>query len=264
MLLPVPVSGGEIRLGSVPIRAGEVCHFEAPLSAAEQRIVAEEGNPVVAVARVALATPPGFDPTRSWPVAIVSATSDGSASSVRSVPFYTSAALFRGWVVIGADGPGRPRADGDGWRFAMVAAALDELHRRWPASTRWPLACVGFSGGAKRSALLAALLVRQGAPVIGVFMAGCNEDKATVGLQRYGPDPARFKAVPMFLSGGERDRIAFPADQEKVAASLLHTGFRRVALEHFPGGHEVYLPHFGRALDWFRRESGGAASPGQR
>src|SRR2546427_7623865 len=93
------------------------------------------------------------------------------------------------------------------WGWAMLGSVLDFFSRTWPQTKPWPVACAGFSGGAKRSATVAAAMMRENYRVIGIFMGGCNEDWATVGLRLFQPGE-RFKHVPIFLSSGNRDPIA--------------------------------------------------------
>jgi hypothetical protein len=38
-----------------------------------------------------------------------------------------------------------------------------------------------------------------------------------------------------------------------VKASLERTGFKRVRLEQFGGGHQLKMSEVGRALQWFRQ-----------
>jgi hypothetical protein len=38
--------------------------------------------------------------------------------------------------------------------------------------------------------------------------------------------------------------------------SLKATGFHKVRLESFAGGHDIYQPHIGEALKWFVAEAG--------
>lgn len=241
-----------VQLGAIEIIPGKICRFTAPLSAEEQRYLALDPNPSVKEAHAAIAVPAGFDPAKRWPVLIVSATSDGSGLNVPWLPFYREPALAHGWVILAADGPIPPPKDNRSWRFAMLRAALDEMRRDWPASRDWPLACGGFSGGSKWSALMAGLLMAHGqGQICGIFMGGCNEDKATIALELYKPDPVKFKAVPIYISSGASDPIATPVAAGRVQARLTSTGFRNVILEEHNGGHELYTPHVTKALQFF-------------
>jgi hypothetical protein len=187
------------------------------------------------------------------PLLIVSVPSGGSA--IRSLPSVTNTALSEGWAVLAADGP-KVRVNDDTVQFgwAMLSSVLDQFHRTWPPSKQWPVACAGFSGGAKRSATVAAAMTREGYQVVGIFMGGCNEDRATLGLELYQPGD-RFKAVPIFLSNGTSDPIANPRHAGLVADSMRRSGFRTLRLESYPDGHRQNNEQLALALQWFRQNS---------
>jgi hypothetical protein len=52
------------------------------------------------------------------------------------------------------------------------------------------------------------------------------------------------------------DVIATPSLEGKVAAGMRSTGFKRVRLEHFMGGHWLKRSEVKLALRWFRQLSG--------
>ena len=99
--------------------------------------------------------------------------------------------------------------------------------------------------------MTAANMMRQQDTVIGVFMGGCNEDRATTGLELSRPGP-KFLDVPMFLSNGRQDSIAGPAEGQKVKALMEQTGFRNVRLEIYNGPHRLDTNQLRAALEWFR------------
>ena len=145
--------------------------------------------------------------------------------ALRSLPSITNTAFSAGWAVLAADVPKVDQNDDTvqfGW--AMLSSVLEQFHRTWPQSKQWPVACAGFSGGAKRSATVAAAMVKEGYQVIGISMGGCNEDRATLGLQLYQPGD-HFKLVPIFLSNGTGDPIANPTHSATVAESMRRSGF---------------------------------------
>jgi hypothetical protein len=197
-----------------------------------------------------VALPAGFDPRRAWPVLVVTAPS--GASAVQSLGGYTNVALSRGWIVTAVDGPKvRTEQDTSVFAWAMLSSLLDQLRISWPQSRQWPFACAGFSGGAKRAAMTAAQMMRQGDSVIGVFMGGCNEDRATTGYEIARPG-TRFLDVPMFLSNGTRDPIAGPIYGEKVRGLMEQTGFRNIRLETYDDQHRLNTNQVRIALEWFR------------
>ena len=165
---------------------------------------------------------------------------------------YTNVALSLGWVAVAVDGPKVVYTkDHSTFAWAMISSLLDQLRLSWPQSRQWPFACAGFSGGAKRAAMTAANMMRQRDNVIGVFIGGDNEDRATTGLQISGPGE-KFLDVPMFLSAGTRDSIAGPAFADRVKQSMQQSGFRKIRLETYDGEHRLNTNHVRMALEWFR------------
>ena len=187
------------------------------------------------------------------PLLILSVPSGGSA--IQALSGVTNVALAEGWAVLAANGP-KVNVNDDTVQFgwAMLSSVLEQFHRTWPPSKQWPVACGGFSGGAKRSATVAAAMTREGYQVIGIFMGGCNEDRVTLGLELYRPGE-RFKLVPMFLSNGTGDPIAGPQQATTVAESMRRSGFQILRVESYGGAHRLNNEHLGAALHWFRQNS---------
>jgi predicted esterase len=138
------------------------------------------------------------------------------------------------------------------YRLAILAAALESMRKEWPQSAKWPVAFGGFSGGAKRSALVGAMLAKTGAiKTCGFFPCGINEDRLSEAYRDYRPG-GDFLGIPIWLSSGQSDNVAKPQDHDRVKASLQRTGFKHVRLERFSGGHQVNKDEVERALRWFR------------
>ena len=203
-------------------------------------------------AKGALVLPEGYtNLLRPGRLLVVSVPSGGSAISW--LPSVTNVALSQGWAVLAADGPKVAVNDDTiqrGW--SMLSSVLQEVARTWPQAKRWKVACAGFSGGAKRSAAVAAAMTKEGWHVGGVFMGGCNEDRATLGMSLFQPGPA-FKNVPMFLSNGDNDPIAGVEYGGRVRDSMTRSGFSNVRLERYPGEHRLNKEHLRDALIWFER-----------
>lgn len=247
----------------VPILPGKTISVPVPLSPEEKTFAAIGGNQVPPNAVAVLAVPSGFDPRKTWPVLVVFSTSDFQRQNRGDIPFYLTEALSEGWLVLSGDGPGRPRDDSTGWRAAMTLAALDALHRSFPGSNRWPVACAGISGGAKRACLIAPLLAIEGNRVAGLYLAGVNEDLLGQGYRKFHPGPDFF-STKIFITSGQRDRIATPMQTEVVRRSIQASGFRQVRLETFPQGHNVKRPLTREALRWFQGASAAAFTPEAR
>jgi surfactin synthase thioesterase subunit len=168
---------------------------------------------------------------------------------------YRRTALAEGWVVLAGDGPEpAPRLDSSGWRAGHTLAALRALNRSFPGSSRWPIACAGQSGGAKRASYLAPLLATAGYRIAGIFLEGINEERITEGYRRFKPGSS-FLRTPIFLNIGLQDPIATPAQQTVVKDAMQRTGFTNIRVRTHPGGHFPTRPHVVEALRWFRKGS---------
>ena len=242
-----------LHFGTNRIAPGEILRFSAPVAESARAEIARTGKP--ATANGALVLPPGYtNLSRPCALLIVSVPSGGSAISF--LPSVTNAGLSRGWAMLAADGPKIAlEQDTIQVSYAVLGSVLNHLARTWPITRQWPAVCAGFSGGAKRSAAVAGAMTRDGWKVIGVFMGGCNEDRASTALQLFHPGPA-FLRVPMFLSNGDQDPIANPAQGEAVRESMTRSGFTTIRLESYPGKHQLNKEHLREALDWFRQSAG--------
>jgi hypothetical protein len=227
-----------------------IMEFSVPLGPSARVAVSNSKNPPVDFARAAIAIPSGFEPEIPTPILLICSTSDGNASSINAMRFFTNVALRLGWIVIAADGPVKPQQDNPPWRWAMVSSLLDHINKAWPGSKRWPIVAAGNSGGGKWAGVVGAILSQKGYNLIGVFMSAVNQDYASEAAKIY--DPAvRFKQVPIYISSGTEDKVATPDHHEQVKDSLLRNGFGMVRLESFKGGHALSEGELRKALAWF-------------
>lgn len=247
---PAPAAGPILVAGTeIPLETKTT--FRAPLPPDAIKELTKAGNPATETV-VGLWLPSDFDPRKEWNILLVSATAD--SSSIGHMDSYlASAKSSTGWIVMAADGPSAPpKGDTTQWRWHMARAGLLALEAVWPAARAWPVATGGFSGGAKRSGYLGALLCADSRDVIGMYMGGCNEDMATAGLKEYRPDRLTFRKVPVYLSTGDKDATATVQSANKVRLSLEGTGFREVRMETYKGAHDPNTPQITEALNWFK------------
>jgi hypothetical protein len=240
-------------LAGQQVQPGGKTEIRFPVSKYFQDIASQGGNPRPETGRAVLTFPAGFDPSRTWPVLIVTPTSDFNRTSAMDVDWYRSPATAEGWVVLGPDATIKPRIDSTQWRLRLLAPALEAIRKEWPQSSRWPVAFAGFSGGSKRSGVLGPMLAKSGSVrVCGFFLSGINENRLSEGYKTYQPGRG-FLEVPVWLSSGANDTVATPQAHNLVKASLERTGFKRVRLEQFGGGHQLKMSDVRRALQWFRQ-----------
>jgi len=248
----VEAAQASLNFAGVPFSPGSTVQANVPLSAQEKSLAAQGGNIVPPAAVAVLATPANFDPRKSWPVLVICSTSDFKRQNRDDlVQFYRRVGLAEGWVLLAGDGPQHARNDTAAWRGAMTLAAVAALHHSFAGSDKWPVACAGFSGGGKGVGYVAPLLARNGCRVIGIYMTGANEDHLSDGYARIQPG-ANFLNTGIYISAGRDDRIATVEQQYAVAGSIKRTGFHRMRIGTFHGGHEVNDAQTSIALGWFR------------
>src|SRR5690349_2839340 len=241
-----------LAFGGVAFSAGSTVKANVPLSAEEKSLAAQGGNLVPPNAVAVLATPANFDPTKTWPVLVVCSTSDAKRQNRDDLAdFYGRVGIREGWLVLAGDGPQHARNDNSAWRGAMSLAAIDALHHSFPGSNKWPVACGGFSGGGKGVGVLAPLLAKHGCHVVGIYITGANEDRLSEGYARVAPG-ASFLMTPVYIAAGRDDRIATVEQQYNVAGSIKRSGFQRIKIGTFHGGHEANDAQTSIALHWFR------------
>jgi hypothetical protein len=249
----VAATAGSLTFAGVAFSPGSTIKANVPLSAQEKSLAGQGGNVVPPNAVAMLATPSNFDPRKSWPVLVVCSTSDFKRQNRDDlVQFYRTVGLAEGWVLLAGDGPQHARNDTAAWRGAMTLAAVHALHHSFPGSDKWPVACAGFSGGGKGVGYIAPLLARNGCRIAGIYMTGANEDHLSDGYARIQPG-ANFLNTPIYISAGHDDRIATVEQQYTVAGSIKRTGFHRMRIGTFHGGHEVNDGQTSVALGWFRQ-----------
>jgi hypothetical protein len=242
----------QFNFAGVPFAPGATVRANVPLSAQEKAYAAQGGNVAPQTAVAVVATPANFDLKKTWPILVVCSTSDNRRQNRDDlVEFYRRTGLAEGWVLLAGDGPQRARNDTAGWRGAMTLAAIDALRRSFAGAQNWPIACAGFSGGGKSAGSLAPLLARSGCRIIGLYLTGVNEDYLSPGYARAAPG-ADFLSTPIYFSIGSDDRIAPVEKQYAVIASMKRTGFQRIRIGTFRGGHEGNDAQAAIALRWFR------------
>lgn len=255
-------------LSAWPARAeptpGEPAELRVGLSAEWRQLAGRGGSPTKAEqALVTMVLPQGFDATREWPVLIVNATSDRGYSSSRALmQAYRAAAGAAGWVIVAAD-PEPAVSQGDDLlqlRYVLGHAALAAVKPMWKGAERPRIALAGFSGGAKYAGWLAALFRSRGAQVAGVYMAGVNTNALGEAAKQFGVLDDAMRAVPVFLQGGLKDRVATPAQHRGIEDDLRAAGFKRVRLEFVPGPHAVDATPLQGALEWFASPAPEAAA----
>lgn len=242
-------------LASHAAHAAVVDEFDVELPTALRQLAGHGQLSPVAHARVAIVVPPDLARDAAAPVLVINATADpGYRSSRALMRRYADVASANGWIVVAADPAEDDPSieDNVSLRFALDMAALAVLAQRWPGTGAAPLAFGGFSGGAKISGWLASAFAGQGRTVVGVYLAGINEDTLVPAATQLDVLDATFRRIPVFLQSGDKDDIATPVQHREVAARLKRAGFLNVRIRYSAGRHEVDPAPLEEALHWFR------------
>ncbi len=243
---------GAVTLCGQEIRTGPEIEIRFPVDKHYQDVAAWAGNPRPQTGRAVLTFPPGFDPSRPWPIFIVTASTTTDRVSPDDVYAYHPCADKEGWMVLATDATIKPKHDSTPWRLSMLCAGLEAIRKEWPQSKDWPVAMAGFCGGGRRSGLEAAMFARSHAVnLVGLYFTGMDKDVLSDAYHTYQPGAA-FLHTPIWMSAGDNDIIATGYREGNVAASIRRTGFDRVRLEYFMGKHGVKRAEVRLAMRWFR------------
>ena len=249
LICPSWMFGQTLHFGTNIVAPGEIIQFSAPLNALGKWEVGKLKLPLKP-ATGGFIVPQGFDLRRPWPLLIVNVPGGGHA--IPMMRAYTNAALSLGYAMLACDGPQlNEQLDTLQFGWGILSTVLEQTVRTWPQIKGWPVVCAGFSGGAKRAAGMAAAMMHENYRIAGIFMGGCNEDRASLGLNAYQPGE-RFKLVPVFLSNGSTDPIAGPNPAAAVKYSMVRFGFQNLRAEIYEGGHELNQKHLKSSLEWFK------------
>jgi len=236
------------------LKPGGLSEFNAELPTELRKVAGRGQLSPVKHALIAVAVPANFDPALNWPILVISATSDPKFHSSRQLlSAYADTAVAAGWIVLAVDPGEEVTVDQDDvpLRYALNTAGLAALDLQWPGAHKAPLAFGGFSGGAKYSGWLAAGFASQGRAIVGIYLAGINQDTIVDAATQFKVLNDTFKRIPVFLQSGEKDAVATPADHRAVQEALKRAGFKNVVIGAFPGAHEVEPVPLATALDWF-------------
>ena len=80
------------------VQGGATLDLQFPINKFFQDYAAQGGNPRPTTGRALLMFPKGFDPARSWPILIVTSTTDLGRTSPMDAPWYRDAAMAEGWL----------------------------------------------------------------------------------------------------------------------------------------------------------------------
>ena len=165
-----------------------------PVSKYFQDIASQGGNPRPDLGRAVLTFPAGFDPSRTWPILIVTSTSDFNRTSAMDVEWYRSPATAEGWVVLGPDATIKPRIDSTQWRPDFSRPHRSHSPRMAAKLAVWPVAFAGFFRWleAERHPWSDAGQERVAFRVCGFFLSGINEDRISEGYKSVPAWPAVF------------------------------------------------------------------------
>ncbi len=111
LLLVLPRVSAGATLAGKPVQGGGMVEIRFPVAKSFQDLAAEGGNPRVDTGRAVLMFPAAFDPSRRWPILVVTSTSDFNRTNVMDAAWYRRPATEEGWVVLASDAMITPRIE---------------------------------------------------------------------------------------------------------------------------------------------------------
>ena len=253
---PALSQSGAPSLGGVALKTGGATEVEIaatnPAQLGElQTTYGKASNKV----RLSIAVPNDFAPlTKSYSLLVVSASADGSGSSIAAARPFVPDALGKGFVVLAVDGEfGSPGAnDSTAFRWALVSAALDGLAQEWAQAASWPVATAGLKGGGGYASEQAAELAATHREVIGVFLEDSAWSPANFVAEFDRQLPTTFRQMPIFLDAN----AAMKTKVDHSRATLVRNGFSNVRFEQSSGRGDLDHAQLQSALAWFLAQSG--------
>jgi predicted esterase len=254
---PTSTVAGKVELGGKEIsRDGKVNLIEVPLT--EEALKETRKNKDVTGVKIAIALPSNFDPAVPqkilWLSAAINNDGERKSGNVAAVPMYAGTAVADGWAVVAVDcNRGNPRGEDNeksNIDMALQHQAVAMLSAAWPGFSKSTFVCAGFSGGAKSSFCRVGQLATVDLNVVGLFLAGCNQDMTEVAKDETKVSGSDLRKVKVFVSNGKSDTIATVAAGEMIGKSV-DKSFGEVRIETFEGGHSVSREHLKVALAWF-------------
>jgi len=201
--------------------------------------------------RVLLGIPNDFDPKRGCPIFVQWTTSD-IKSNVEGAKSYWNDCRDKGWMLVSVEGSPDAKST---WSNAVFYAAIKEffeqLHLKYEGSQKWPVATGGFSGGAKISQWMGAIMSElDGVDLKGYWIGGCNDALFDFAIKDMSVSRNVYRNKKAFISSGDADDLVTDRYRERV-----EQGAKEVRLDVrskiYSGGHSINRAHFKEALDWF-------------
>ena len=210
----------------------------------ESNIPSEKFKNIPLNARIGIYFPKNFSPENSWPLFIAMQT--GAGGGISAISNYSKFADKLGFIVAAPELPGK--ADIEESRYYYILHIIDYLNKQ-RVIRRTQIWIGGFSGGAKWALHLGAY---GGDIFSGILAIGCNHDFASLGYKELNNNSALY--VPIYLLNGTQDKIAgtIHGNYKNMIESLKKTGFSRVKVEQYKGGHVIPQKETVEAFMWLK------------
>ena len=245
---------GEWRMGDTVITGQKgVARVVLPLPEDVLKEVAKGDRPHKEL-HLGLSLPEGYDPAKPqkflWVWTPVNSPRDIERGSIGTINAFRQEANAAGWAVFATDTDiGYP--DDEAYS-EIVGWALEQMAGTMPAFEDSIFAVGGFSGGAKNATISSGALAARGLKVVGIFMAGSNEDRLEVAQESFKAKKSAYKETRVFFSNGKTDGTASVERVESVVEpSVRRNGAKETKIAPFEGGHQLHREHIGEALRWF-------------
>lgn len=257
---PTKSEPGEITLAGSTLKMGGATNtIEHPVSEDVLKEYSKASTQPTYI-KIAIALPKDFDPEQAQKVVWVSAPINNEKERTRgntgAMRAYAKTAVEAGWVAISIDldigNPRRPDADNaEGGDAAVHAQVIELLAETWPGFRSWQFACSGGSGGAKVSFFRTGQLLASELNVIGMFLAGCNQNLTEDARKASRYKKSDLRKIKVWISNGTKDTVSTVDHAESMEKGLKGHRYGKVRLELFEGGHVMKREEFKKSLDWF-------------
>ena len=251
--------GSGLTVCGVPMKlGGSVNIVEEPLSPSAVRGFAKAA-PKPTTLKIGIALPANFDPEKPqhvmWVSAAINSEGERKHGNIGALGHYVKTAIAAGWLVVAADTElGNPRLEDNqnsaGGDLAVHQQAVEALAKAWPKFKTWEFACCGFSGGAKATFYRVGDLIASHLNVIGMFLAGCNQNMTAAACQETRCPIGKLHKVNVYIINGQKDDVSTVAHAQTVERGLKGA-YGKVKLVLFDAGHNMNQAEFGKAIAWF-------------
>ncbi|SHK27654.1 hypothetical protein SAMN02745181_3550 [Rubritalea squalenifaciens DSM 18772] len=267
-----PSNPGEWKINETAISTGKISQVTLKLSPENaefaekgnkrwrKKVAEENPNPwlakmhdgkAITECTMQIGLPDGFDPSKPTPIFIVYVSADVKTHNQYSKAYWNSCKT-NNTILLSVDSiPDTLAGFNTPNMMAMTKECLQTLEKTWPGAKTWPVMVGGFSGGAKYSQWMSALLSEDGYDVRGLFLGGCNGCFFEYAVDGLRVNKRTYRKIKCFMSAGKKDNLVNESHRNSVASAAKEADCKDTRLELYEGGHGLHKEHVTEAIKWF-------------